>query len=128
MVSGNLRSSVVARTKITCSGGSSSVLRRALNALVESMWTSSMMKILYFDLVGRNCALSMIFSRTLSTPVWLAASISSTSIDLDALISSQEGHLSHGSKSLSLRFGQLTAFARTRAMVVLPMPRAPKNR
>ena len=43
MVSGILWSSVVARRKKTCSGGSSSVLSSALNAPFESMWTSSMM-------------------------------------------------------------------------------------
>jgi hypothetical protein len=43
---GTLRISVVAKTNFTCGGGSSSVFRSALNALVESMWTSSMMKTL----------------------------------------------------------------------------------
>ena len=36
--------SVVARMKMACAGGSSSVLRKALKAAAESMWTSSMMK------------------------------------------------------------------------------------
>ena len=35
--------SVVARMKIACAGGSSSVFRKALKAAAESMWTSSMM-------------------------------------------------------------------------------------
>jgi hypothetical protein len=35
--------SVVASMKTTCSGGSSSIFRRALNASVVSIWTSSMM-------------------------------------------------------------------------------------
>ena len=43
MVAGILSDSVVAKMKITCFGGSSIVLRRALNAPLESMWTSSMM-------------------------------------------------------------------------------------
>lgn len=34
--------SVVAKMNLTCSGGSSRVFRRALNAALESMWTSSM--------------------------------------------------------------------------------------
>ena len=42
MVAGILSDSVVAKTKITCFGGSSIVLRRALNAPFESIWTSSM--------------------------------------------------------------------------------------
>ena len=43
MVAGTLWMSVVAKINLTCSGGSSRVLRRALKAPVESMWTSSMM-------------------------------------------------------------------------------------
>ena len=35
--------SVVAKMNFTCSGGSSSVFSRALNASFVSMWTSSMM-------------------------------------------------------------------------------------
>ena len=43
MVAGTLRSSVVARMNIRCSGGSSSILSRALKAAMLSMWTSSTM-------------------------------------------------------------------------------------
>ncbi len=43
IVAGSLWTSVVAKTNFTCAGGSSSVLSSALNAAVESMWTSSMM-------------------------------------------------------------------------------------
>ena len=42
-VIGILSASVVQKMNFTCSGGSSSVLSRALNALSDSMWTSSMM-------------------------------------------------------------------------------------
>jgi hypothetical protein len=42
MVTGTLRISVVAKMNLACGGGSSSVLRRALKALVLSMCTSSM--------------------------------------------------------------------------------------
>ena len=42
-VTGTLRISVVAKTNLACSGGSSSVFRKALKAAVDSMWTSSMM-------------------------------------------------------------------------------------
>ena len=80
MVAGNLCDSVVAKMKMTCAGGSSKVFNRALKELVDSMCVSSMMKILYLALVGLNCAFSIIFSRTLSTPVCDAASISITSI------------------------------------------------
>ena len=43
MVSGTSWTSVVAKTKTTRGGGSSRVLRRALKAAVDNMWTSSMM-------------------------------------------------------------------------------------
>ena len=42
IVSGTFSISVVARMNFTCGGGSSSVFRRALNAQVESICTSSM--------------------------------------------------------------------------------------
>ena len=41
IVAGTFWSSVVAKINITCAGGSSIVFNKALNALVESMWTSS---------------------------------------------------------------------------------------
>jgi len=43
MVGRTFSGSVVANMNFTCAGGSSSVLSSALNAAVESMWTSSMM-------------------------------------------------------------------------------------
>ena len=43
MVGSTFWGSVVARTKTTWAGGSSSVFSRALDAAVESMWTSSTM-------------------------------------------------------------------------------------
>ena len=46
MVSGILWYSVVAKMNFTRGGGSSSVLRSALKAPVDSMWTSSMIQIL----------------------------------------------------------------------------------
>ena len=42
IVAGTLCSSVVARMNSRCSGGSSMILSRALNALSESICTSSM--------------------------------------------------------------------------------------
>ena len=42
-VSGTFWISVVANTNLACGGGSSSVFSKALKALRESMWTSSMM-------------------------------------------------------------------------------------
>ncbi len=43
MVAGSFCGSVVARMNTMYSGGSSSVLSRALKAALDSMWTSSMM-------------------------------------------------------------------------------------
>src|SRR6185312_7186632 len=91
MVSGTLCCSVVAMMKTTRGGGSSIVLSSALNELFESMWTSSMMKILYRSRAGENPMLPMITSRTFSTCVFEAASISCTSIERLSEISTQEG-------------------------------------
>jgi hypothetical protein len=83
IVGSTFSGSVVARMNFTCGGGSSSVLSSALNALFESMCTSSMMYTLKRERAGRNWAL-LIRSRTLSTPVFDAASISMTSMSSPA--------------------------------------------
>ena len=89
------------------------------------MWHSSMMKILYFEVVGLNWTASMI-GRTSSTLLWLAASSSVTSSDLPAAICLQLSHSPHGSTPFGL--AQLSAFAKMRESVVLPMPRGPTKR
>ena len=125
MVCGTLLTSVVAKMKMTCSGGSSSVFRSALKAPFESMWTSSIMKILYLPMTGGYCTRS-ITSRMLSTPVLDAASISNTSIGLPPAMSLQLSHCPQGwSGSPPV---QLSVRARIRALVVLPTPRVPVNR
>ena len=43
IVAGTLCASVVASTKTTCEGGSSSVFRKAFHAAGDSMWASSRM-------------------------------------------------------------------------------------
>ena len=43
MVSGTFSISVVAKINFACSGGSSNVFNNALNAFLDSIWTSSMM-------------------------------------------------------------------------------------
>ncbi|OQC28507.1 MAG: hypothetical protein BWX71_00791 [Deltaproteobacteria bacterium ADurb.Bin072] len=123
-VTGTLASSVVARMKTTWGGGSSSVFSRALNALLESMWTSSMMKVLYRATAGVYRAFSM-RSRILSTWVWVAASISKTSTALDAVMSSQMGHTLQGVQDMPT--AQLMARARMRATEVFPTPRGPEK-
>ena len=67
----------------------------------------------------------MTTSRMLSMPVWLAASISSTSMSRPCAISTQASHSPHGSAVGPLT--QLSARARMRAVVVLPQPRGPAN-
>src|SRR5262249_6713218 len=126
MVSGTFCSSVVAMIKTTEGGGSSIVFKRALNAALESWCTSSMMKIRYRSRHGAPGALLMIEVRTVSTPVFEAASISSTSTDVEVAISRQEAHSPQGSTVGP--FMQLRALATIRAVVVLPTPRAPAKR
>src|SRR4051794_4095684 len=67
-------------------------------------------------------------SRTLSTPVLLAASISITSMSSPRAIATQELHLLHGSGVGRSDFSQLRHLARMRAVEVLPVPRVPQNR
>ena len=65
----------------------------------------------------------MMTSRTLSMPVWVAASISSTSMSRPSAISMHASHSPHGSGVGP--FTQFSARARMRAVVVLPTPRGP---
>src|SRR5437867_10632264 len=111
--------------KTTCGGGSSRIFSKALNAEVESMWTSSIIKILYRLRAGAYLALSR-SSRILSTPVFEAASISKTSMDRPAEISSQAGHRLHG--VIVGPSAQLRLLAKIRAVVVFPTPRGPEKR
>ncbi len=84
-----------------------------------------MMKILYLLRTGAIDRPSTITSRTLSTPVWVAASISSTSMSRPSAISMHASQTPHGSGVGPL--AQLSARARMRAVVVLPQPRGPEN-
>src|SRR5262245_62497054 len=95
IVAGTLCRSVVAMMNMTCGGGSSRIFSNALKADVDSMCTSSMMKILYRLRAAAYFALSR-SSRMLSTPVFEAASISKTSIDLPKEISWHESHVLQG--------------------------------
>jgi hypothetical protein len=61
-------------------------------------------------------------------PRFDAPSISSTSIELPAAISTQERQTSQGSASPSFRVSQFRALATRRAVVVLPLPRGPAKR
>ena len=78
-MSKTLSGSVVASIKIICSGGSSKVLRKAFEAALESMWTSSKINTLFFPgLLAIKFTLSFI-SRMSSTLLCDAASISDMS-------------------------------------------------
>ena len=65
----------------------------------------------------------MMMSRTLSTCVWVAASISSTSMSRPSAISMHASQTPH--ESVVGPLTQLSARARIRAVVVLPTPRGP---
>ena len=125
IVAGTFRSSVVARMNMRCSGGSSRILSRALKALAESMCTSSTMYTRFLTSAGEKTASSR-RARMLSTPLLLAASISTTSIMLPASMPRQAAHSPQGLPSTGC--SQLTARARSLAQVVLPVPRVPTKR
>ena len=61
-----------------------------------------------------------------SIPRLEAASISTKSIAFPCFISKQDEHLLQG--SVPLRFWQFKAFAKRRAMLVLPEPLGPENK
>ena len=125
IVGNSLWTSVVAKMKTTCAGGSSSVFKRALNAETESLCTSSMIYTRYFAVVGVKLDSSM-SARMLSTPLLLAASSSTTSKTEPSSSPLHTSHLPHGSPFWGSK--QLTAFARIFAQVVFPVPREPVNR
>ena len=125
MVAGTLWSSVVAKMNTMYGGGSSMVLRSALKALFESMCTSSIMYILYFDELGGKRTSSLI-CLTFSTEVFDAPSISITSSDDPLVMETHESQTPHGS-ALGPR-SQLSDFASILAVLVLPHPRGPENR
>ncbi len=124
MVGSTFCGSVVASTKITWAGGSSSVFSSAFDAAVESMWTSSTMYT--FCRPGVPRAAWATRSRIASTPLLEAASSSWTSSEVPFAISRQETQTPQGSPSR--RSAQFSALARIRAVEVLPVPRGPLNR
>ncbi len=125
MVAGTLWISVVAKIKITWEGGSSSIFSKALNACIDNMCTSSMMYTLYRQRPGRYMV-SLRNSRTSSTPLLEAASISTTSSRPPLSMPRQHGQVLQGPSSC--KFSQLTALANTLAQLVFPVPRVPVNK
>ena len=77
-----------------------------------------MMKTLYRSLTGAIANPAMITSRMFSTWVWVAASISRTSMSRPSAISTHASHVPHGSGVGPC--SQLRARARMRAVVVFP--------
>ncbi|CAM2986766.1 hypothetical protein SKPI104516_13300 [Skermania piniformis] len=127
MVGSTLSGSVVAKTKIRCSGGSSTIFNSALKPAVVTMCASSTMNTRYRDSAGAKTARSR-SSRVSSTPPWLAASSSITSRlpGPPGASAMQESHTPHGDA-----VGPCTQFnerARIRADEVLPHPRGPLKR
>jgi hypothetical protein len=118
--------SVVARMNMTCFGGSSRVLRNALNAPDDSMCTSSTINTLYLPFAGGTCTWST-SSRIASTPLFEAASSSSIFNEVPALNALQEGHSLQASPS-GVRCSQFMVLAKIRAQEVLPTPLDPQNR
>ena len=119
--------SVVAKTNLTYSGGSSTSLSSALKPWVETMCASSITYTLNRLATGAKKARSR-RSRASSTPPWLAASISITSIEPgpSGARARQDSHSPHGSGVGP--FAQLSERARMRAEEVLPQPRGPEKR
>ncbi len=124
MVGSTFWGSVVASTKTTCEGGSSSVFSSVLEAPGVSMWTSSMMYTLRSPVVPSDALDTR--SRMASTPLLEAASISMTANDELVPTDTQLSQTPQGSPSSS--FSQLSALARMRAVEVLPVPRGPLKR
>ena len=130
--SGSCRAACTARwwrgTKMTCSGGSSSVLSRALPAALESMCASSRM---YTRCAPAAAATVPTLMRDLPDVLDLVVRRGIELDDVDrcppSAIPRQETHSLSGSPS-GCRLVQFNDFASRRADVVLPVPRGPANR
>ena len=113
----------MAKIKITWLGGSSKVFKSALKAPVESIWTSSIIYILYLQKAGIKLTLSL-KERISSTPLLLAASISTISLSFK----SKDLQIEHSPQISLVKLRQLTAWAKILAVLVLPVPRGPVNK
>ena len=118
--------SVVARMKMACAGGSSRVLRNALNAAEESMCTSSMMYTLYLPTWGGIITFS-VRSLMSSTELLEAASSSWMQYERPWAKEMHDSHSPQGSRSAP-GFMQFIVFAKILALEVFPTPRGPQNR
>ena len=125
IVGGTLCASVVASTNTTWPGGSSSVLRNAFQAAVESMCASSRMYTRRRPCIGARATFSR-SSRMSSTELLEAASISTTSSDVPARIAWADGDA--GSKSGVASPSAFRAQASSLAIEVFPVPREPTKR
>ena len=125
IVAGTLCGSVVARIKVTKLGGSSRVFNSALKASFVSICTSSIMYTFCLPIEGLYSIFSF-NSRISSIPRLEAASISIKSKNFPASNAKHISHSPQGSPFFNLV--QLSAFAKIRAVVVLPVPRGPIKR
>ena len=116
---------------MTVSGGSSSVLRSALNPSVVIMWASSIMYTRYLPERGRRDD-SRMSSFISLIPRFDAASISLTSGNVDLSIALQWTQVLHGSIESPLPvyalLRQLIDLANIRAVDVFPVPLFPINK
>ena len=125
IVAGSFCGSVVASINLTCSGGSSNVFNRALNAPVDNICTSSIIYTLYFAFVGKKFTSSLMLLMS-STLLFDAASISTISVSEPFIAPLQISHSLHGSPSFG--FKQFIALAKTFAADVFPVPLPPLNK
>ena len=125
IVAGNFCGSVVANINFTCSGGSSNVFNKALNAPVDNICTSSIIYTLYLAFVGKKFTSSLILLIS-STLLLDAASISTISVKEPEIAPLQISHSLHGSPSFG--FKQLIALANIFAADVFPVPLPPLNK
>ena len=99
----------------------------AFDAALLSMCTSSIRYTLTFEVAPMPRLTRSTRSRIVSTPLFDAASISTRSLKVPAAMATQFSQVPSGSPSAP-RSRQLSALARMRAVVVLPVPRGPEKR
>ena len=104
--------SVVAKINLACGGGSSKVFKKALNADLDNICTSSIMYTLYFPTWGGTLTWSVKFLIS-STELFEAASNS---------------NILNEKSSISVLLDKLISLAKILAHVVLPTPLGPQKR
>ena len=126
MVTGIFWTSVVAKMNLTCGGGSSSVLSRALNAAVREHVDF----VDDVDLVARAAGAVLDVAAELADLVDAAVAGAVDLEHVDVVAGGDAaGRCRRRRRASGVGpFSQLSALARMRAVEVLPTPRAPVNR